>query len=80
MSDDVAVTNAVRDLFAQADAYASSKGALNSYIYLNYAYKTQRPIDGYGAASVLNLKAVSYKYDPEQVFQKLVPGGFKLPL
>lgn len=48
-------------------------------IYLNYATKDQDPISSYGAANVQKLKAASRKYDPEQVFQKLVTGGFKLP-
>jgi hypothetical protein len=78
-SNDAAVINAVRDLFAKADAYASSKGALNPYLYLNYAYKTQQPFAGYGVASLSKLKATSHKYDPLQAFRKLVPGGFKLP-
>jgi hypothetical protein len=79
-SDDAAMTDAVLDLFAKADAYASSKGALRPYLYLNYADKTQQPIAGYGKASLSKLKATSLKYDPLQTFQKLVPGGFKLPL
>lgn len=68
----------MQDFFSKADAYAASKKQLNSYKYLNYAYKTQQPIQGYGAASVAKLQAASKKYDPYQVFQKLVPGGFKL--
>jgi hypothetical protein len=35
-------------------------------------------IEGYGAANVAFLRDVSRKYDPLGVFQKLVPGGFKL--
>ena len=31
-----------------------------------------------GAAALEKIKAASKKYDPGQVFQKLVPGGFKL--
>ncbi|KAK3659757.1 hypothetical protein LTR56_001121 [Elasticomyces elasticus] len=53
-------------------------GLFNEYLYLNYAAPWQRPIAGYGAASVANLKAVSKKYDPKGVFQVQVPGGFKL--
>jgi hypothetical protein len=79
-SDDAAVTDAVLDMFAKANTFASSKGALNPYLYLNYAHKTQQPIVGYGRASVSKLKAASLKYDPLQTFQRLVPGGFKLPL
>ncbi|KAK0112796.1 hypothetical protein ONS95_014528 [Cadophora gregata] len=77
-ADDAAVLAAVSGFYAAADALAASKGQLNSYKYLNYAYKTQDPIKGYGAANVAKLRAVSKKYDPAGVFQKLVPGGFKL--
>lgn len=79
-SDLPTVTAAATELFARNDAYAASVRTLHSYQYLNYAYKTQKPIEGYGAAEVAKLKAASLKYDPTQVFQKLVPGGFKLPL
>ncbi|KAI4212981.1 MAG: hypothetical protein LQ351_004325 [Letrouitia transgressa] len=58
--------------------YTRSVGALKDFVYLNYADINQDPIRGYGSASVAKLKAASKKYDPGQVFQKLVPGGFKL--
>jgi hypothetical protein len=65
-------------MFTKANAFAKSKGTLNDFEYLNYAYKTQSPITGYGADNVAKLKAASQKYDPFQIFQKFVPGGFKL--
>ena len=55
-------------------------GAYNTYLYLNYAASFQDPIAGYGNASVSMLQAVSKKYDPDQLFQKQVPGGFKLQM
>ena len=58
--------------------YARSVGGLKDFIYLNYADRNQDPLGGYGPANVAKLKAASKKYDPGQVFQKLVPGGFKL--
>jgi len=33
---------------------------------------------GYGEESLERMKGVSKKYDPEGVFQRGVPGGFKL--
>jgi CO dehydrogenase/acetyl-CoA synthase gamma subunit (corrinoid Fe-S protein) len=77
-ADDTAVTNAALDMFAKANAYASANGNLNKYIYLNYAYKTEKPISSYGIANVQNLKSISKKYDPAGIFQNQVPGGFKL--
>ncbi|KAI5356987.1 Putative FAD-binding domain, PCMH-type, FAD-binding, type PCMH, subdomain 2 [Septoria linicola] len=46
--------------------------------YLNYAAPFQEPFASYGSKSLRFLKDVSKRYDPEQVFQRLVPGGFKL--
>jgi hypothetical protein len=77
-ADDTAVINAVLNMFTQANAYATSNGKLNRFIYLNYAYKTQKPISGYGDANVQKLEAISKKYDPAGIFQNRVPGGFKL--
>lgn len=77
-ADDEIITNAVTDLFTKFDAFAASQSGLNPYLYLNYAYKTQKPIQSYGATNVKKLQAASKKYDPSGVFQNLVPGGFKL--
>lgn len=77
-ADDDTITNAVTDLFKKFDKYVASKKKTNPFKYLNYAHETQKPIKGYGAANVKKLKAVSKKYDPSGMFQKLVPGGFKL--
>lgn len=46
--------------------------------YLNYAAPFQDPLANYGDMSHHMLREVSKKYDPDQVFQRLVPGGFKL--
>lgn len=77
-ADEKAVTAAIVDTFVKANAFAEKKGTFNKYEYLNYAHKTRTPITGYGAENVAKLKAASHKYDPLQVFQKRVPGGFKL--
>ncbi|MBE3042163.1 FAD-binding oxidoreductase [Candidatus Bathyarchaeota archaeon] len=46
--------------------------------YLGYADGTQDPLSTYGAENIKFLKDVAAKYDPEEVFQKRVPGGFKV--
>lgn len=59
--------------------YASTvEGGLLDWLYLNYADQSQDVLAGYGAENIEFLKGVSAKYDPEAVFQKLCPGGFKL--
>ncbi|TKA30695.1 hypothetical protein B0A50_02415 [Salinomyces thailandicus] len=77
-ADDEFVNQQGRDLYNQAEQKASELGVQKKYIYLNYAAPWQEPIKGYGEEIVAQLQAVSRKYDPEGVFQKLVPGGFKL--
>jgi len=77
-TDDAKVNEAAQDLFTKAEAASKTAGTYNPYLYLNYAAKWQKPINGYGAQSVANLKAVSTKYDPGKLFQNQVPGGFKL--
>ncbi|KAL4887626.1 FAD-binding domain-containing protein [Aspergillus karnatakaensis] len=60
------------------EAEASRRNQLVPFKYLNYAFETQDPIASYGEQSVEMLKEVSRKYDPERLFQKYVPGGFKV--
>jgi hypothetical protein len=62
----------------ELNEFAKSKGADNPFIYLDYAYKTQDPLTGYGEKNLEHMRKVSAKYDPEGVFQTMVPGGFKL--
>ncbi len=76
--DDAAINAATESLLRQAIQYAKSQGQYNQYLYLNYALQQQDPIAGYGADNQAFLRAVSKKYDPRGIFQKLVPGGFKL--
>jgi len=53
-------------------------GVWNEFIYLNYAAPWQKPITSYGQANKNFLQSVSKEYDPNSLFQKAVPGGFKL--
>ena len=74
-----AVTKTARGLGSKINSLAQSMGLLHAFQYLNYANPSQNPIANYGSANVAKLEAVSRKYDPKGVFQKQVPGGFKLP-
>ncbi|CAO1597599.1 hypothetical protein XANCAGTX0491_001406 [Xanthoria calcicola] len=77
-TDDAAITSAANGWLAAAKAAAAKASLSNEYVYLNYAAPGQDPIAGYGAANKANLRSVSKKYDPDQIFQKAVPGAFKL--
>lgn len=61
-------------------ALAKSMGIFNEWVYLNYASQWQDPITGYGDSEVAFMKSVSREYDPQGIFQKAMPGGFKLGL
>lgn len=57
----------------------STAGDLNlDWEYLNYADESQNPLASYGAGNFKKLAEVALRYDPQQVFQKLCRGGFKL--
>jgi hypothetical protein len=63
---------------AELDEFARSVGADNPWIYLDYAYATQDPLASYGEENLRKMREVASKYDPEGVFQTMVPGGFKV--
>lgn len=46
--------------------------------WMNNAAENVDVIGTYGEENVKKLKAVSQKYDSEETFQRLVPGGYKL--
>jgi FAD/FMN-containing dehydrogenase len=79
-TDNARMEVAMKDLEADIEAKAKEMGIYNEWIYLNYAAGWQDPIIGYGATNVAFMKGVSKKYDPNGIFQKAVPGGFKLHL
>ncbi len=58
-------------------AVAEKHGTFSPFVYINYAAPSQDPLCGYGEESVQFLKDTASKYDPEGVFQRLMPGGFK---
>ncbi|KAJ8129084.1 hypothetical protein O1611_g4550 [Lasiodiplodia mahajangana] len=54
------------------------KGTKVDYVYMNYASEDQDVIKSYGGENKKFLQETSKKYDPEGLFQKGVPGGWKL--
>jgi hypothetical protein len=75
---DTLFQQAGQDLIDRIRAYAVSLGAGNPYLYLDYADITQDPLASYGAENVKKMKEAAKKYGPSGVFQRLVPGGFKI--
>ena len=62
----------------KANEAAADMDLLHNFVYLDYANQVQDPIQSYGPENVARLRAAARKYDPRGVFQRLVPGGFKL--
>jgi hypothetical protein len=57
---------------------AKKMGLHHPYIYQNYAGAGQDVFAGYGLENRLRLMEIQKKYDPEGVFTRLQPGGFKV--
>ncbi|KAI0441389.1 hypothetical protein F4803DRAFT_552156 [Xylaria telfairii] len=69
----------VRQWVDDLKAFASRiENGILTWVYMNYADKSQAVLQSYGAENVRRMKSVAAQYDPDQVFQKLCPGGFKL--
>ncbi|KAH9886126.1 hypothetical protein F4778DRAFT_759092 [Xylariomycetidae sp. FL2044] len=60
------------------DYAATIEGGLLDWVYLNYADQTQDVLGSYGTENLEFMRSVARKYDPDEVFQKLCVGGFKL--
>lgn len=76
--DDKRIFLEVESFVKELRTLAQDKGLLHRYIFTNYGYSKDDVIAGYGDQSVSKLRVTSQKYDPEGLFQKGVPGGFKL--
>lgn len=76
--NDPLITQATETYFSQIDTLSKSLGLYNEYSYFNYAYKDQKVMRGYGKENLRKMRTLSKQFDPEGVFQRLVPGGFKL--
>ncbi|ROT42888.1 FAD binding domain protein [Sodiomyces alkalinus F11] len=77
-ADYPAMSHVAKDLLAALIAKAKHHGAYHPFIDLNHAGPTQHVFHGYGHDNHKFLKATAKAYDPAGVFQKLMPGGFKL--
>ncbi|KAL8932158.1 MAG: hypothetical protein Q9216_006943 [Gyalolechia sp. 2 TL-2023] len=76
--NDAKIYRVADEVIARLQKYARGVNGLKEFQYLNYASQSQDPLGSYGPEALNQIKTASKKYDPAQVFQKLVPGGFKL--
>ncbi|KAE8370571.1 hypothetical protein BDV27DRAFT_140195 [Aspergillus caelatus] len=79
-ADDALVKSVITDIVNQQRAVLKAHGYLIDFIYLNYADISQKVLQSWGADKIAKLRAVSKRYDPKGVFQKQVPGGYKIPM
>ncbi|KAE8151805.1 bifunctional solanapyrone synthase [Aspergillus avenaceus] len=77
-ADDEKVYQILTDAMARVEEYTKAHQVHDPFIFLNDAFSSQNPFAGYGEESYSRLRAASSAYDPRGVFQRLVPGGFKL--
>lgn len=76
--DDDVVQSGMDAIATAHEAILKERGSYIPFQYLNYADVYQDPIGSYGKKVKARLQDVSTRYDPEGVFQKQVPGGFKV--
>lgn len=57
---------------------AEQRGLFHPFLFANYAGPFQDVTGSYGEANRRILREIAMEYDPEGVFQRLQPGGFKL--
>ncbi|KAE8148199.1 hypothetical protein BDV25DRAFT_20937 [Aspergillus avenaceus] len=67
-------------VFGEVQSYAKELGVDGRYVYLNYAGKGQNPLQSYGEDNAREIARVAKTYDPQGVFQRQVPGGFKISM
>ena len=77
-SDDDRIAAAANTVINSAHTIAQGMDLDYKYIYQNYASLNQSVFAGYGAQNQQRLINISKIYDPDQVFQNLQPGYFKL--
>ncbi|KAI4102887.1 MAG: hypothetical protein L6R37_004149 [Teloschistes peruensis] len=78
-ADDALVTKVLTNIVEQQKRVLKKSGYLIDFLYLNYADISQPVLQSWGKSSVEKLKVASREFDPTGVFQKQVPGGFKIP-
>lgn len=77
-SDDTQILAVGKDLLDTIERDSVARGQAVPYKYLNYSFNFQDPISSYGPENKSFLQQVSKIYDPDGIFQKGFPGGFKL--
>ncbi|KAK5049834.1 hypothetical protein LTR84_003952 [Exophiala bonariae] len=72
------VYSAQKRLVGRIRAEAIERGLYHPFLFANYAAHWQDVIGSYGPQNVKFLTQVSEEYDPDQVFQRLHQGSYKI--
>lgn len=76
--DEGRVKQAQRNAKEAYMSWAAARGLADRFLYLNDADEFQDVFASYGSENVRFLQKVKKVYDPEGVFEKLMPGGYKV--
>ncbi|KAF2167312.1 hypothetical protein M409DRAFT_66307 [Zasmidium cellare ATCC 36951] len=77
-TQDDQVAKAANDWVDRIQEWTNVHGKSSPLELLPYAAPFQDPLEFYGDDNLKFLQEVAKKYDPDEAFQKLVPGGFKV--
>ncbi|KAH6661823.1 FAD binding domain-containing protein [Halenospora varia] len=77
-ADDETIDEAIRFLIEEAGVQANELEAEDDFVFMNYAALWQDVYAGVGETNREEFRKVSKMYDQPQIFQRGVPGGFKL--
>ncbi|KAH8658068.1 FAD binding domain-containing protein [Xylariales sp. PMI_506] len=77
-NQDDTIYEAVSGVIHKVKTEAVRLGQDHDYLYMNYASQFQDPLASYGEEMQAFIQGVVEKYDPEQFFQNLQPGSFKV--
>ncbi|KAH8671375.1 FAD binding domain-containing protein [Xylariales sp. PMI_506] len=75
---DDAVLSWVQNTTTAITDATKAAGLYNPFLYMGDAAGFEDVFAGYGTENQQKLLDISRKYDPDRVFQKLLPGGFKI--
>lgn len=76
--DDTVAHKLVQSFGTGVEEFARVRSNFYAYRFMNDASYAQSPLDSYGSGSWAKMRAVSSKYDPAGVFQRLQNAGFLL--
>lgn len=80
-ADDYRITQYAQEFLATVDNSSQAEGMFYPFLYLGDAAAGENPFATYWRGQSLNkMKAIRQRYDPDAVFQRLQPGGFKIGL